>query len=183
MKVKNFLLIAIIALSSIPILVVVGLGISSNNEVSEAEKANRETEDKAILHSKDVSAKLLEHNNNLQIHYDTICTYDTLICRLAAYQFVYDTIVWSKKDNGVYICKKFTVIIDSTLNSADVKCNLIASNATGCIKITGDGNTIDCYLAYKRKPDETYQNGFIFDFDSDTVWMVLKLTKFTISHS
>lgn len=185
MKVKKILLITIIAVFSIPIVVGVGFAIKAIADGNAANKKITDSQDAQTKYLTILPEKLMAKNEttNRQIMYDTIYNYDTLICRLAAYQFVFDTIMWSKKDNGVYICKKFTVIIDSTLNSVDVKCDMIASNVSGCIKITGDGNTIDCYLAYKRIPDETYQNGFIFDFNSDTVWMVVKLTKYTITHS
>jgi hypothetical protein len=164
MKVKKILLITIIAVFSIPIVVGVGFAIKAIADGNAANKKITDSQDAQTKYLTILPEKLMAKNEttNRQIMYDTIYNYDTLICRLAAYQFVFDTIMWSKKDNGVYICKKFTVIIDSTLNSVDVKCDMIA---------------------YKRIPDETYQNGFIFDFNSDTVWMVVKLTKYTITHS
>ena len=176
---KRPICLAIIATFSIPIILCIVYFIVSSRDCAKAEAFSTNSENHQTEYLNNVVAsRLLEQT---RVVYDTTYSYDTLICRLKFYQSIYDTIIWSKNDIGEYICQKFVVIIDPTLKSVDIKCSLIASNISPCLKINGDGNMVYCYVPVKRIPDDTYENGFVFNYDSDTIWALLKLTKETIT--
>jgi hypothetical protein len=114
-----------------------------------------------------------------QIVYDTTYTYDTLICRLWCYPFVYDTL---ERNNIRYICKKSNVIIDSTFQIKYKNCGIVTSNSASGVVVQYKGNSIDCYTPLMAISEGGTGDETILNRDSDSVWVILKLVKTSISH-